>query len=54
VPYSDFEDPQTLKLYAYVRNNPLWKADLDVHGWWDKLKSFFGDARMLVRRKEGG
>jgi RHS repeat-associated protein len=32
VPYAEFGDPQTLNLYAYVRNNPLFKADADGHG----------------------
>src|SRR6185437_12818708 len=41
VPYASFGDPQTLNLYGYVRNNPLSKADLDGHGWWDKLKNSF-------------
>ena len=31
VPYAQFDDPQTLKLYAYVRNNPLLRPDLDGH-----------------------
>jgi RHS repeat-associated protein len=31
VPYADFGDPQSLNLYAYVRNNPLSKADPDGH-----------------------
>jgi len=31
VPYAMFGDPQTLNLYAYVRNNPLSKADPDGH-----------------------
>jgi RHS repeat-associated protein len=31
VPYADFEDPQTLNLYAYGRNNPLRNRDLDGH-----------------------
>ena len=31
VPYAQFDDPQTLNLYAYVRNNPVAKADLDGH-----------------------
>jgi RHS repeat-associated protein len=31
VPYADEEDPQTLNLYAYVRNNPLSKRDADGH-----------------------
>lgn len=39
VPYADFGDPQTLNLYGYVRNNPLWKADLDGHGWWQDFKT---------------
>ena len=31
VPYALFGDPQTLNLYAYVRNNPLSRADADGH-----------------------
>jgi RHS repeat-associated protein len=31
VPYADLKDPQTLNLYAYVRNNPLTRRDLDGH-----------------------
>jgi RHS repeat-associated protein len=31
VPYANLEDPQTLNLYGYVRNNPLSKTDLDGH-----------------------
>jgi RHS repeat-associated protein len=31
VPYADLTDPQTLNLYAYVRNNPLSRRDLDGH-----------------------
>jgi hypothetical protein len=32
VPYAKLGDPQTLNLYAYVRNNPLSNRDLDGHG----------------------
>jgi RHS repeat-associated protein len=32
VPYAEFGDPQTLNLYAYVRNNPILKPDADGHG----------------------
>jgi RHS repeat-associated protein len=32
VPYSHLDDPQSLNLYGYVRNNPLSKPDLDGHG----------------------
>jgi len=31
VPYAKLSDPQTLNLYAYVRNNPLSHADADGH-----------------------
>jgi RHS repeat-associated protein len=31
VPYANLEDPQTLNLYGYVRNNPLSKPDPDGH-----------------------
>ncbi len=31
VPYADFTDPQTLNLYAYVRDNPISKVDADGH-----------------------
>jgi RHS repeat-associated protein len=31
VPYADFEDPQTLNLYSYVRNLPTTRADADGH-----------------------
>jgi RHS repeat-associated protein len=31
VPYAVFTDPQSLNLYAYVRNNPLTHADRDGH-----------------------
>jgi RHS repeat-associated protein len=31
VPYADVKDPQSLNLYAYVRNNPLTNRDLDGH-----------------------
>jgi RHS repeat-associated protein len=31
VPYAVFTDPQSLNLYAYVRNNPITRMDLDGH-----------------------
>jgi RHS repeat-associated protein len=31
VPYASLNDPQSLNLYAYVRNNPLRNRDLDGH-----------------------
>ncbi|MGO9665463.1 MAG: RHS repeat domain-containing protein [Polyangia bacterium] len=32
VPFANLADPQTLNLYAYVRDNPLSVADADGHG----------------------
>jgi hypothetical protein len=31
VPYSDLDDPQSLNLYSYVRNNPVSRVDADGH-----------------------
>jgi hypothetical protein len=31
VPFADFDNPQSLNLYAYVGNNPLSRADKDGH-----------------------
>jgi hypothetical protein len=31
VPYADFDFPQSLNLYSYVRNNPLSSVDPDGH-----------------------
>ena len=31
VPYAQMDDPQSLNLYGYVRNNPLTRADADGH-----------------------
>jgi RHS repeat-associated protein len=41
VPYANLLDPQTLNLYAYVRDNPLSRPDLDGHSdyIWQKLKN---------------
>ena len=34
VPYAQLEDPQSLNLYSYVRNNPLTRVDADGHCPW--------------------
>jgi len=38
VPYADFENPQSLNLYSYARNNPVSRRDTDGHC--DKTSSF--------------
>jgi RHS repeat-associated protein len=39
VPYANLSDPQTLNLYAYVRNNPVGGVDPNGHNWFtDVLK----------------
>jgi hypothetical protein len=44
VPYADLNDPQSLNLYGYVRNNPLSHADADGHccDWNDVVETFGG------------
>jgi RHS repeat-associated protein len=39
VPYAKLDNPQTLNLYQYMRNNPLSGVDPDGHSpdWWQKL-----------------
>jgi len=34
VPYADFGIPQSLNLYTYVENNPIFKSDPDGHCGW--------------------
>jgi RHS repeat-associated protein len=46
VPYSKMDDPQTLNLYAYVRNNPLSRVDPDGHG--DKNQTLQDDKKAAV------
>ena len=56
VPYSQFSDPQTLNLYAYVRDNPLSKADPDGHGdgiSFQKVLVFLQHAEAVVSTKLG-
>jgi RHS repeat-associated protein len=58
VPYAKLDDPQTLNLYAYVRNNPLDKTDQDGHDFWDKVlnkmqgKGWVDTARPQLQAKD--
>jgi hypothetical protein len=59
VPYADFTDPQTLNLYAYVRETPTSRIDQDGHedGIWDTLKQWFQhliQPGMDVHNSKGG
>ena len=49
VPYATFVDPQTLNLYAYVRNNPLLRTDPDGHC--DSCKKFWNAFKSMVSVK---
>ena len=42
VPYSSLDNPQSLNLYGYVRNNPLSHADADGHCCDDQLQFLGG------------
>ena len=54
VPYARLDNPQTLNLYAYLRNNPLAGADADGHcpkwmqGVCDAAQKAFGTAAQLL------
>ncbi|MBB5064656.1 RHS repeat-associated core domain-containing protein [Granulicella mallensis] len=48
VPYSDLDNPQSLNLYGYVKNNPLSQADPDGHCCWDQITGFVGGALNVV------
>ena len=42
VPYASLDDPQSLNLYGYVRNNPLARTDPDGHcceATWDEVRT---------------
>jgi RHS repeat-associated protein len=52
VPYADFGNPQSLNLYGYVGNDPLFRADLDGHGW-DDLKRTIGGALNAFNEANG-
>jgi len=48
VPYADLENPQTLNLYAYGRNNPLGGVDVDGHDGPGLLSQVVADADQFV------
>jgi RHS repeat-associated protein len=39
VPYAQLDDPQSLNLYAYVRNNPMVRIDADGHWTMEQVKT---------------
>jgi RHS repeat-associated protein len=50
VPYAVLADPQSLNLYAYVRNNPMTRFDADGHcdGFWGCAKSWLNVVEVKV------
>jgi hypothetical protein len=53
VPYAKLDDPQSLNLYAYVENNPLFRTDPDGHDWWQNVKDFMDGASGAYMSDEG-
>lgn len=51
VPYATMGDPQSLNLYAYMRNNPLGGVDADGHG---PLEDFISWVAVGVATEGGG
>lgn len=49
IPYADLKDPQTLNLYAYVRNNPLSHDDPDGHCCLEGLELAYDAARGFLK-----
>ena len=51
VPYAKLDNPQSLNLYAYMKNNPLGSVDPDGHCCWDYVvdaaQQVFGTAVQL-------
>src|SRR6266481_8441757 len=48
IPYAQYDDPQSLNLYGYVRNNPITGIDADGHccsDWADALDRKINNAR---------
>jgi RHS repeat-associated protein len=57
VPYAKMDNPQSLNLYAYMRNNPLGGVDPDGHcDWCQKAwnKVFHGEAKTDAERAQPG
>ncbi len=55
IPYAFLGDPQSLNLYAYVRNNPLTRVDLDGHdgncvkgSWCEALKNAWNQIHQIA------
>jgi RHS repeat-associated protein len=44
IPYAKLDDPQSLNLYEYVRNNPLFTFDPDGHNWFKDFAQGVADS----------
>jgi RHS repeat-associated protein len=54
IPYAKLDDPQTLNLYDYMRNNPLGGVDADGHDWMDGLQYASGVVQGVASSLTGG
>ncbi|MEQ1886867.1 MAG: RHS repeat-associated core domain-containing protein [Bryobacteraceae bacterium] len=53
IPYADVNNPQSLNLYNYMRNNPLSGIDPDGHCCWDALQQWAKDNPRTAQTVQG-
>src|SRR6266481_9274280 len=49
IPYAQYDDPQSLNLYGYVRNNPITGIDADGHCWVTFVCDYFNEVKEDVK-----
>jgi RHS repeat-associated protein len=49
VPYAKMDNPQSLNLYAYVENNPLFRADPDGHRCLEELEATMDEVDAVAK-----
>ncbi|HUZ95953.1 MAG TPA: RHS repeat-associated core domain-containing protein [Edaphobacter sp.] len=54
VPYAKLDDPQSLNLYSYTRNNPMTRNDFDGHTPEDRVKKALELSKEDISYKFGG
>ena len=53
IPYAQYDDPQSLNLYGYVRNNPITGIDADGHCWMASVCELISWAANAIGRDGG-